>query len=123
MTVVENLHTDKTRSTTKTRLEEQKQVVIEEWKNLGSNHRFKVTADNSIQGIPTIGGLLKAVMSAETSWQDKSLTGFHKLRDRFCSFAGAMGNYSYLFQIIPSGDKYFSLVTGVVSSMVKVSNI
>jgi hypothetical protein len=45
------------------------------------------------------------------------------VKNRFLNFAETMNDYSYLFSIVPSGDKYTSLITGVVSSVVKVRGL
>ncbi|KAH8883585.1 hypothetical protein GQ53DRAFT_699035 [Thozetella sp. PMI_491] len=60
-------------------------------------------------------------MNAEKQWTSKKEEGWGKTKTRFFGFMETMKDHSYLFSFIPDGDKYFSLFTGVVSSIVKVS--
>lgn len=43
------------------------------------------------------------------------------VKERFLNFIDMMDNHKYLLEFIPKGDKYVSLFTGVISSVVKVS--
>ncbi|KAG8676531.1 hypothetical protein FPOAC1_002536 [Fusarium poae] len=65
--------------------------------------------------------LYQAIDQAQAAWQDKQARGVRPIRDKFYSFAETMSEYSYLFSIIPNSNEYTSLITGVVSSVVKVS--
>jgi hypothetical protein len=57
--------------------------------------------------------------SEKTSVEKTSKT--RKLREGVENFVIVMNDHSFLFSVIPNGDKYTSLVTGVVSSIVKAS--
>lgn len=63
------------------------------------------------------------VQKAQQSWQSKSRLGrgkpqrlFHKLMQKFNAHSG-------LCSVIPSGDKYVSLVTGAVTILVQVGTL
>lgn len=70
--------------------------------------------------VPSISTLFKAIDQAQAEWDEKQTKGFGVAKGRFLNFAVTMNEYSYLFSVVPSGDKYVSLITGVVSSVVKV---
>ena len=70
--------------------------------------------------IPTLDHLLRAVQRAEADWEQKKKTGLGKAKGRFRDFLETMDDHSYLFSVIPDGDKYTSLITGIVTSVVKV---
>ncbi len=70
--------------------------------------------------IPTLDNLLRAVQRAEADWEEKKKAGFGKAKGRFRDFLETMDDHSYLFSVIPDGDKYTSLITGIVTSVVKV---
>ncbi|WXC56856.1 hypothetical protein SNK03_002787 [Fusarium graminearum] len=98
----------------------QQQRILELWERFN-----EIYPDGSPPGqtkaIPTIQTLYQAIDQAQTAWHDKQARGLRPIRDKFFNFAETMSEYSYLFSIIPNGDKYTSLITGVVSSVVKVS--
>ncbi|QPC76903.1 hypothetical protein HYE68_007655 [Fusarium pseudograminearum] len=97
----------------------QQQRILELWERFN-----EIYPDDSPTGqmkaIPTIQTLYQAIDQAQTAWHDKQARGLRPIRDKFFNFAETMSEYSYLFSIIPNGDKYTSLITGVVSSVVKV---
>ncbi|OAA35948.1 hypothetical protein NOR_07756 [Metarhizium rileyi] len=72
-------------------------------------------------GPPTIPTLLKAVDDAVVQWDKKREKGFGKAKSQFFSFLDTMEAHKYLFSVIPNGDKYTSLLTGIVTSVVKAS--
>ncbi|KAF0635513.1 hypothetical protein FPSE5266_01982 [Fusarium pseudograminearum] len=98
----------------------QQRRILELWERFN-----EIYPDGSQPGqmktIPTIQTLYQAIDQAQTAWHDKQARGLRPIRDKFFNFAETMSEYSYLFSIIPNGDKYTSLITGVVSSVVKVS--
>lgn len=69
---------------------------------------------------PTIPTLWQAVGDASIQWDKKKEKGFGKAKSQFFSFLDTMDAHKYLFSVIPNGDKYTSLLTGVVTSVVKV---
>ncbi|XDG07409.1 hypothetical protein ABKA04_007024 [Annulohypoxylon sp. FPYF3050] len=71
--------------------------------------------------IPTVETLWAAVRQAQTQWEKKREKGFGRAKAHLFSFLETMDEHKYLFSIIPNGDKYTSLITGVVTSIVKAS--
>ncbi len=70
--------------------------------------------------VPTIDKLHNAVVAASESWKSKKESGYGKVKQRFFDFLNMMDDHSEMFSVIPNGDKYVSLITGVVSTIVKV---
>ncbi|KAM0231911.1 hypothetical protein ACHAPO_008209 [Fusarium lateritium] len=98
----------------------QQQKILELWERFNQIYPDGNLSDQK-NSIPTIETLYQAIDQAQAAWQDKQARGVRPIRDKFFNFAQTMSEYSYLFSIIPNGDKYTSLITGVVSSVVKVS--
>ncbi|KAI1460022.1 hypothetical protein F4805DRAFT_454962 [Annulohypoxylon moriforme] len=71
--------------------------------------------------IPTVETLWAAVLQAQVQWENKKEKGFGRAKVHFFSFLETMDEHKYLFSIIPNGDKYTCLITGVVTSIVKAS--
>ena len=69
---------------------------------------------------PSIADLTAVVHQVRQDSANKKESGFGKARDKFFTFCQTMSDHSYLFSVFPDGDKYTSLFTGVVSSIVKV---
>jgi len=101
-------------------LENNRKAVFELWTKFSHVFPSDGVAVQSPDSIPTITTLYEAINHAQTTWHDRQNEGFGPVKGRFLTFAETMNDYSYLFSVIPSGDKYISLVTGVVSSVVKV---
>lgn len=59
-------------------------------------------------------------LHAENVREAEKASGLGAMRERLRNFLQAMNDYKYLFEIIPKGDKYLCLLTGVVSFLVKV---
>lgn len=101
-------------------LENQRQIVVDTWKRFCHLHPSENQGVSDLNNVPTIATLREEITKADAAWHSKQDKGFRAVKNRFLNFAETMNDYSYLFSIIPSGDKYTSLVTGVVSSVVKV---
>jgi hypothetical protein len=71
--------------------------------------------------IPTMENLLAATSNMERSWKSTHESGIHSAKDSFISFINTMYDYSFVFSVFPSEDKYTSLITGVMSTIAKVS--
>lgn len=99
-----------------------RQRILDLWDRFNQAYP-DATPSTRAKGIPTIATLYQAIDQAQEAWQDKQAQGLRPVRDKFFNFAETMNEYSYLFSIIPNGDKYTSLITGVVSSVVKVSHL
>lgn len=65
--------------------------------------------------------LSAAVNDAQSEWAKRNESGFGKAKSQFFSFLETMDSHKYLFSVIPNGEKYTSLITGIVTSVVKVS--
>lgn len=101
-------------------LESQRKELIETWQNFQHLFHDDQESTRPANSIPTIETLRRAIDQSQDAWLAKKTKGFGKAKDRFFDFLDTMNDHSYLFNIIPSGDKYISLITGVVSSVVTV---
>ena len=99
-------------------VEQQRTRVTEQWTKFHS--RFKLGNIPVGDGPPTIETLQKAVQNSQNDWTERKESGFGKVKMKIENFLNTMNDHSYLFNVIPSGDKYVSLITGVISSVVKV---
>lgn len=71
--------------------------------------------------MPAVATLYSEVTHAQSVWESKKEMGFGAFKKNILAFVESLGGHKALFSIFPSGDKYTSLITGVVSSVVKVS--
>lgn len=101
-------------------LEDYSQRVIQLWKKFPHLIPNEETSHHSPDCVPTISTLYEAIHQAEHEWTAKQAKGLAAVKGRFMNFADTMNDYSYLFKVVPDGDKYTSLITGVVSSVVTV---
>lgn len=62
---------------------------------------------------------MNAVQRAEAKWANDNESGLGKAKNAVGNFINTMDAHSYLFSVAPNGDKYTSLITGVVTSVVK----
>ncbi|KAL8393633.1 hypothetical protein RB595_003389 [Gaeumannomyces hyphopodioides] len=102
------------------RLHQQCQRLRETWKKFHAHFNLG-DVDHLAQNPPTVLTLRQAVSEAQKAWEGKKTAGFGKAKERLESFVGTLHNYSFLFSLIPSDDKYTSLITGTISSIVKIS--
>ncbi|KAK4653934.1 hypothetical protein QC762_510570 [Podospora pseudocomata] len=103
-------------------LEQQRKELI---RVLQEFQRLFVPPGDVISGIthsslPSIATLQAAVNDARVGWEAKHETGIGLARNRFLRFMETMDDHSFLFKFVPTEDKYISLLTGVVASVVKV---
>lgn len=101
------------------RLDKQKKRITETWKEFSADFGLENTAIAS-KDPPGIEALLSAVTGANKAWAQNREYGLGKAKNNVESFLRAMNDCSFLFSVIPNGSMYTSLVTGVVSSVVKV---
>ncbi|KAK0716573.1 hypothetical protein B0T21DRAFT_63901 [Apiosordaria backusii] len=105
-------------------LEQQRKELVRVWQEF---QRLFVNpgADNisalDSHDVPTIATLQAAVNDARDNWELKHESGFGRAKARFIGFMDTMNDHSYLFKFLPAEDKYISLLTGVVSTVVKAS--
>jgi hypothetical protein len=103
-------------------LEKECKELIEVWADFQS-HLPK--ADQQLplnQDLLNIGTVKKAVEAVAQDWEAKKESKFGKAKDYLFKFCDTLVAHSELFSIFPQGDKYTSLFTGVLSSIVKVSS-
>ena len=106
------------------RLESGRKSIVETWQRFREHHHETPSASSSLrfQEVPNINTLREIVGDAQLEWETKRGKGFGKVKSYVSDFLELMDDHSYLFKFIPAGDKYISLITGVVSSVVKVCN-
>lgn len=95
---------------------------MEIWQRFREHHHElrPVGAGQLVPEVPNITTLRNIVQDAQVEWQAKRSKGLGKVKSYVADFLEMMDDHSYLFKFIPTGDKYISLITGVVSSVVKV---
>jgi hypothetical protein len=69
---------------------------------------------------PDINVVRLAIQEAETQMQQKSHSKVGKVKSFFSKSTQSLDNYNYLFDLLPSGDKYTSVFVGAFSTIVKV---
>lgn len=89
------------------------------WAKFSSHFELENTVGAG-KGPPGIETLLSAVKGADKTWAESKESGFGKAKTNVESFLSAMDDHSFIFSVIPDGSLYTSLVTGVISSVVKV---
>lgn len=89
--------------------------VAELWTDFG--HRFPGTSKG--KSLPSVGALFGAVEAAANEFNKRRRGAREKFVDGFQGFVGVLDDHSYIFSIIPDNDKYFSLATGVLTSIAK----
>ncbi|KAL2211622.1 hypothetical protein CC79DRAFT_1363920 [Sarocladium strictum] len=96
-----------------------KRRIASEWKQFNTELGLGQIAPDSTTP-PTIDSFMSAVNEAKATWEQKQESGFGKATTALQNFLNTANNYSYLFKIVPENDKYTSLITGVVTSVVTV---
>ncbi|GLA06680.1 hypothetical protein AnigIFM60653_007620 [Aspergillus niger] len=104
------------------RLEDGRRSIVEIWQRFREHHHElpAVGAGQLVPEVPNITTLRNIVQDAQVEWQAKRSKGLGKVKSYVADFLEMMDDHSYLFKFIPTGDKYISLITGVVSSVVKI---
>lgn len=103
-------------------LEQQRKELIRVWQEF---QRLFVPPGDLTSGaahspLPSIATLQAAVNDARLGWEAKHESGVGLARNRLLRFMETMDDHSFLFKFVPAEDKYISLLTGVVASVVKV---
>ncbi|VBB73793.1 Putative protein of unknown function [Podospora comata] len=104
-------------------LEQQRKELIRVWQEF---QRLFVPPGDLTSGaahspLPSIATLQAAVNDARLGWEAKHESGVGLARNRLLRFMETMDDHSFLFKFVPAEDKYISLLTGVVASVVKAS--
>ena len=72
-------------------------------------------------GPPMLDCVVDALRSAHAEWtSNREKTKMGRTKTLFTKVAQSLVKYKDLFAIVPSGDKYVSLVAGSVSAIIKV---
>ena len=69
---------------------------------------------------PNLNDVTSAVAKANNAWKEKQSTMAGKVKQRFASVCETMQDYKQVTAMIPSQDKYFSLLTGSFSLIITV---
>ncbi|KAI0006516.1 hypothetical protein F4779DRAFT_620531 [Xylariaceae sp. FL0662B] len=101
-------------------LEKQCREVAETWRKF-KLHCHNIKFLDGVDKPPSIYTLQKEVLTAHNKWEARKEEGFGKAKDNAMTFLEMLDGHKALFSVIPSNDKYISLFTGVVSSVVKAS--
>lgn len=72
------------------------------------------------RGPPSIESLRLIMKNTAQQWESKRDGGLGKAKEKITGFSETLVSFSDLFSIIPQGDKYVSLFTGVISTTIKV---
>lgn len=104
-------------------MEQQRKELIRVWQEF---QRLFVPPGDLKHGtlntpLPTIATLQAAVNDARAGWEAKHEAGIGLARNRLLRFMETMDDHSFLFKFVPTEDKYISVLTGVVASVVKAS--
>lgn len=100
------------------KLNAEREKLVKAWQAVLKKFPEKDRANLPTDLIPNIDTLSGAVDEAQQAWKSNRDGTLKERYSRFCEFAD---DHKYLLSIIPSGDKYVSLFTGVISSVVIVS--
>lgn len=73
------------------------------------------------KGLPSIRDLQSTMRSTVQNWDAQDDSGLSRAKKNLLGFSETLLQFSELFSIIPDGDKYMSLFTGVISTIVKAS--
>ncbi|KAI1125319.1 hypothetical protein F5Y10DRAFT_284376 [Nemania abortiva] len=96
-------------------------LLAESWGTFGSMFDMDSMKYRSGHSVPTIDTLLRAVNDANVEWESHKQTRMGRANERFLRFMNTLNDYSFLFSVVPSNDKYTSLITGVLSSIAKAA--
>lgn len=97
------------------RLQDKRKELVEAWQNFQSGNSLI-----ALRQAPTIDELREAVSNAQLARENQRKGMTYTAKSRFMDFLDTMNDHSFLFEFIPVGDKYVSLITGVITSIVKV---
>lgn len=70
-------------------------------------------------GPPSVESLRSIMKTTAQDWETKRDGGFGRAKEKMIGFSETLVSFSDLFSIIPQGDKYVSLFTGVISTTIK----
>ena len=74
--------------------------------------------------VPNVNGLIGMIESTSKSWQGKRMASKSgRFMKHFTGFCGTLDAHSYMLEVLPGGNEYVSLFTGVLKSVVNVSDL
>lgn len=92
---------------------------MEAWENFRALFPGLETSE-TFNELPSIKTVKTAVRGVVATWEEKNEKGIGKAATFLTRYCDTLLAHSQLFSVIPEGDKYISVFTGVVSSLVKV---
>lgn len=73
---------------------------------------------------PTIEGVIKVTQQAFARWEGKKKEGFTGVtKALFHRFCDGINSHSSMLKLLPEGNEYVSLFTGVLSVIINVGSI
>lgn len=101
-------------------LSEEGQNLMRTWRKFQTKHfEFR---DLDARGPPRIQELQSIMRTTLQDWDAPCDSRLAKAKKNFLAFSESLVQYSDLFSIIPDGDQYISLLTGVISTTVKAGS-
>ncbi|KAK3947204.1 hypothetical protein QBC32DRAFT_385248 [Pseudoneurospora amorphoporcata] len=102
-------------------LEKQRRELIDSWKDVSTHFPEMGDMAPGSSWVPNLSSLRHMVSQAESAREVDKTSGFGAIRERLRNLVQALDDHKYLFEIIPKGDKYLCLFTGVVSFLSKAT--
>ncbi|KAF7518673.1 hypothetical protein G7054_g13373 [Neopestalotiopsis clavispora] len=99
------------------RLNNKCKEAVKLWKELCQ--RSHNGSDLEVFTIPTLEQSSAATNKMMSTRKSNHESGFQAAKDSFLNFVNVMSDYAYIFSVFPSGDKYTSVITGVLSTIAK----
>lgn len=90
---------------------------------------FRTTLPNEEQEelegqVPSVSGLVGMVMSVSTAWNEKRGSSKRgKFMKCFTAFSQTLEAHSYMLEVLPVGNEYVSLFTGVLKTLINVRSL
>lgn len=96
------------------------ELLAQTWDDFQRKIKHPGTHDLGTKGPPSFHDLQSIMRETVRDWDARGNSGVSKAKNSFLEFSDTLLSFSDLFSIIPDGDKYVSLFTGVISTTVKV---
>lgn len=101
------------------RLNNRCKEAVKLWKDLC--RRSHNGSDLEVFNIPSLEKLSAATNKMISDRKSHHQSSFHVAKESFLDFVNVMSDYSYIFSVFPSGEKYTSVITGVLSTIAKAA--
>lgn len=102
-------------------MEEECKQLAEVWGDFQSRFPDLGTSDLLYNELPSIRTVRVVVEGVVNQWERKQDKGLRKAKNYLTSYCDTLLCHADLFAMFPQGDKYTSLFTGVLSTVVKAS--